>query len=111
MNSEFQSTSQNDSYSNDEFKSVSKAAVACLVFAILSAGAFMAQLFVLLPIIGIGLYPKLVTQIYDASITQLTTRLRASVPSLTQSAKASTPVNFYSMASLTAPEIETVRRK
>ena len=54
MNSEFQSTSQNDSYSNDEFKSVSKAAVACLVFAILSAGAFMAQLFVLLPIIGIG---------------------------------------------------------
>ncbi len=54
MNSEFQSSSQNDGHSNDEFRSVSKSAVACLVFAILSAAAFMAQLFVILPIIGIG---------------------------------------------------------
>jgi len=54
MNSDFQSSSLNDAHSNDEFKAVSKAAVACLVFAILSASAFMSQLFVILPIIGIG---------------------------------------------------------
>lgn len=61
----------------------------------------------LIPIIGIGLYPKLVTQIYDSSITQLTARLRASVPSLVQEAKV--PANIYSMISLAAPEIETVK--
>ncbi len=65
----------------------------------------------LIPIIGIGLYPKLVTQIYDSSITQLTARLRASVPSLTQEAKAKAPASFYSMVSLTAPEIEAVSSK
>jgi len=65
----------------------------------------------LIPIIGIGLYPKLVTQIYDASITQLTTRLRASVPSLAQSARAHTSTNFYSMVPSTAPEIEVVNSK
>jgi len=54
MNSDIQSSSKNDAYSNDEFRSVSKAAVACLVFAILSAAAFLSQLFVILPIIGIG---------------------------------------------------------
>merc|ERR1719499_12588 len=34
----------------------------------------------LVPIIGIGLYPKIVTQIYDATTVQLTARLRDSVP-------------------------------
>ena len=38
----------------------------------------------LVPIIGIGFYPKLVTQIYDASAEQLTATLRRSVPSLVQ---------------------------
>ncbi len=61
----------------------------------------------LIPIIGIGLYPKLVTQIYDSSITQLTARLRASVPSLLQEAKA--PSNLSSMVSLAAPEIKPVK--
>jgi NAD(P)H-quinone oxidoreductase subunit 4 len=37
----------------------------------------------LVPIIGIGLYPKILTQMYDATTMQLTTRLRQSVPSLT----------------------------
>ena len=60
----------------------------------------------LIPIIGIGLYPRLVTQIYDSSISQLTDRMRASVPSLVKQANA--PTNIYSMMSLTAPEIETV---
>jgi NAD(P)H-quinone oxidoreductase subunit 4 len=37
----------------------------------------------LVPIIGIGLYPKILTQIYDSKTIALTNRLRASVPSLT----------------------------
>ena len=65
----------------------------------------------LIPIIGIGLYPKLVTQIYDSSITQLTARLRNSVPSLTAEAKAKAPASFYSMVSQTAPEIEMISHK
>ena len=36
----------------------------------------------LVPIIGIGLYPKVVTQIYDSTTHQLTVLLRNSVPSL-----------------------------
>jgi NAD(P)H-quinone oxidoreductase subunit 4 len=40
----------------------------------------------LVPIIGIGLYPKVLTQIYDATTVQLTARLRASVPTLVQPA-------------------------
>ena len=64
----------------------------------------------LIPIIGIGLYPKLVTQIYDSSITQLTARLRNSVPSLSVEAKA-TPASFYSMVSKTAPKMEMASSK
>ncbi|MBV9385957.1 MAG: photosynthetic/respiratory NAD(P)H-quinone oxidoreductase subunit D1 [Chroococcidiopsidaceae cyanobacterium CP_BM_ER_R8_30] len=36
----------------------------------------------LVPIIGIGLYPKLLTQVYDSTTLQLTARLRDSVPAL-----------------------------
>jgi NAD(P)H-quinone oxidoreductase subunit 4 len=36
----------------------------------------------LIPIIGIGFYPKLLTQIYDAKTIQLTARLRGQVPAL-----------------------------
>jgi NAD(P)H-quinone oxidoreductase subunit 4 len=36
----------------------------------------------LVPIIGIGLYPKILTQIYDATTVQLTQRLRDLLPSL-----------------------------
>lgn len=39
----------------------------------------------LVPIIGIGLYPKIVTQIYDATTVQLTARLRDAVPTLIES--------------------------
>jgi NAD(P)H-quinone oxidoreductase subunit 4 len=38
----------------------------------------------LIPIIGIGFYPKLLTQMYDATTVQLTARLRDSVPTLAQ---------------------------
>ncbi len=37
----------------------------------------------LVPIIGIGLYPKILTQVYDVKTSQLTNRLRVVVPSLT----------------------------
>jgi NAD(P)H-quinone oxidoreductase subunit 4 len=42
----------------------------------------------LVPMIGIGLYPKMLTQIYDATTVQLTARLRDSVPTLAQPAVA-----------------------
>jgi NAD(P)H-quinone oxidoreductase subunit 4 len=38
----------------------------------------------LVPIIGIGLYPKVLTEIYDSTTLQLTARLRDSVPTLAQ---------------------------
>lgn len=57
----------------------------------------------LVPIIGIGLYPKLVTQIYDSTTHQLTNLLRNSVPSLVQ--KANLPNNSQFVASI-APSIE-----
>lgn len=38
----------------NEFKSVSKSAVACLAFAILGIAAFLAELFVILPLLGVG---------------------------------------------------------
>jgi NAD(P)H-quinone oxidoreductase subunit 4 len=36
----------------------------------------------LIPIIGIGFYPKLLTQIYDSTTTQLTAHLRDAVPTI-----------------------------
>ena len=53
----------------------------------------------LIPIIGIGLYPKILTQIYDSTTVQLTARLRNSVPTLAQNQE----VAAASIA--TAPEI------
>jgi NAD(P)H-quinone oxidoreductase subunit 4 len=38
----------------------------------------------LVPIIGIGLYPKMLTQVYDSTTIQLTARLRDSVPTIAQ---------------------------
>ncbi|MGB3639866.1 MAG: proton-conducting transporter membrane subunit, partial [Rivularia sp. (in: cyanobacteria)] len=51
----------------------------------------------LIPIIGIGLYPKILTQIYDATTVQLTAKLRDSVPSLAQ--------QKVPAVSMSAPEI------
>jgi NAD(P)H-quinone oxidoreductase subunit 4 len=66
----------------------------------------------LIPIIGVGLYPKLVTQIYDASISQLTATLRNSVPSLIEpTATANSSVySQYLPISATAPTIEIAER-
>ncbi len=44
----------------------------------------------LIPIIGIGLYPKLLTQVYDSKTLQITARSRAAVPTL---AEQKTPEN------------------
>lgn len=55
----------------------------------------------LVPIIGIGFYPKLVTQIYASSAEQLTATLRRSVPSLVQNVSLS-PIETVA---LQAPEI------
>jgi NAD(P)H-quinone oxidoreductase subunit 4 len=55
----------------------------------------------LVPIIGIGLYPKALTQIYDAKTSALNIRMRAAVPSLTASARLLAPVP--GMASVNAP--------
>ena len=57
----------------------------------------------LIPIIGIGLYPKFVTQIYDSTTHKLTALLRDSVPSLVQEA-AVTP-ETSAMVATTAPTL------
>lgn len=56
----------------------------------------------LIPIIGIGLYPKLLTQVYDAKSSQLTARLRDSVPALAEGRSPDTPV---SLQMLQAPSV------
>lgn len=57
----------------------------------------------LIPIIGVGLYPKIVTQIYDATTHQLTTVLRNAVPSLIKQAEL--PTENSTFVSLKAPEL------
>lgn len=47
-------TSANLASDADQYRSVSKATVACLAFSVLSLAAFMAQIFVILPILGVG---------------------------------------------------------
>jgi NAD(P)H-quinone oxidoreductase subunit 4 len=66
----------------------------------------------LIPIIGIGFYPKLLTQVYDAKTEQLTARLRNSVFTVAQrpqSTTASTLPSFLPLGikaqSLPAPTI------
>lgn len=58
----------------------------------------------LVPIIGIGLYPKIVTQIYDATTVQLTARLRGSVPTLIESGEVA--LNSESELPMRAPAIK-----
>lgn len=53
----------------------------------------------LVPIIGVGLYPKILTQIYDATTVQLTAKLRKSVPTLAQA-------SHQEIAVLRAPVLE-----
>jgi NAD(P)H-quinone oxidoreductase subunit 4 len=55
----------------------------------------------LVPIIGVGFYPKLLTQIYDSTTTTLTAHLRDSVPTIAH--KPSNPVAIGN--SIRAPQI------
>jgi NAD(P)H-quinone oxidoreductase subunit 4 len=57
----------------------------------------------LIPIIGFGLYPKMLTQIYDATTQQLTARLRNSVPTLAEQAPVA--AKGHNLVSLQAPVI------
>jgi len=60
----------------------------------------------LVPIIGIGLYPKLLTQIYDAKTMQLTARLRNSLNELTAERKEPPKaIALKSAEVLTAPSL------
>lgn len=58
----------------------------------------------LVPIIGIGLYPKIVTDIYDATTVKLTNTLRASVPTLKETTKVAQV--FESNEVLRAPALK-----
>jgi NAD(P)H-quinone oxidoreductase subunit 4 len=58
----------------------------------------------LVPVIGIGFYPKLVTDIYDATTSHLNAHLRQSVPSLQQTSLVPT-----AQIALKAPEIPVNR--
>ncbi len=61
----------------------------------------------LIPIIGIGLYPKAITQIYASSTDALTQRLRAAVPGLVQTADApSQQFQGQPVAVLEAPSLQ-----
>lgn len=53
----------------------------------------------LVPIIGIGLYPKIVTQIYDATTVQVTAKLRDAVPTLGKEGR------LAALSSLRSPEL------
>jgi NAD(P)H-quinone oxidoreductase subunit 4 len=46
------------------------------------------------PAIGIGFYPKLLTQVYDSTTVQLTARLRDSVPTLAQEKRQAAEVSL-----------------
>jgi NAD(P)H-quinone oxidoreductase subunit 4 len=59
----------------------------------------------LVPIIGIGFYPKILTQIYDAKTLQLTEQLRERVPALAQQAPPDVALNGVPQEVLTAPAI------
>jgi NAD(P)H-quinone oxidoreductase subunit 4 len=58
----------------------------------------------LVPIIGIGFYPKLLTQIYDSTTTQLTAHLRDSVPTIAHHNTANAP-QIGATKVLTAPPL------
>ncbi|MGC9504873.1 photosynthetic/respiratory NAD(P)H-quinone oxidoreductase subunit D1 [Baaleninema sp.] len=48
----------------------------------------------LVPIIGIGLYPKILTQMYDATTVELTAKLRDAVPTLSDNSKVAQALPF-----------------
>jgi NAD(P)H-quinone oxidoreductase subunit 4 len=61
----------------------------------------------LVPIIGIGFYPKLLTQIYDAKTVELTARLRDQRPGLAEQASPNSMAQLFDAKALQAPAIAT----
>ncbi len=59
----------------------------------------------LIPIIGIGLYPKIMTQVYDAKTSQLIARIRTSVPSIAQTTPSPSRTAFLGQVITQAPEL------
>ena len=60
----------------------------------------------LIPIIGIGFYPKIVTQIYDSTTHQLTALIRNSVPSLQTAHFPREKYNNNQFVALKAPSVK-----
>jgi len=58
----------------------------------------------LIPIIGVGLYPKILTQVYDSTTVAYTDRLRNSVPTLVKSSDVAQV--DASLFSFTAPKLK-----
>lgn len=56
----------------------------------------------LIPIIGIGFYPKLATQIYDSTTVEITALMRGSVPSI---ANQESPPSPFAKQAMAAPAI------
>ncbi|MGJ3247239.1 MAG: photosynthetic/respiratory NAD(P)H-quinone oxidoreductase subunit D1 [Elainellaceae cyanobacterium] len=63
----------------------------------------------LVPIIGIGLYPKLVTQIYDAKTVQITAMMRSAVPSLSTPEKTAL-TDFSDQPVMKAPTVGEIEK-
>lgn len=63
----------------------------------------------LIPIIGIGLYPKMLTQVYDAKTVQLTARIRQSVPTLVAQQSSSLQVADSQPLSATLYQAPAIR--
>jgi NAD(P)H-quinone oxidoreductase subunit 4 len=55
----------------------------------------------LIPIIGIGFYPKLITQVYDSTTLQVTARLRDVMPTLAE--KRAAPLPMATLPDLAVP--------
>ena len=56
----------------------------------------------LIPIIGIGFYPKLATQIYDSTTVEVTALMRSSVPAIADQAP---PVSPFAKQAMVAPAL------
>lgn len=65
----------------------------------------------LVPVIGIGLYPKILTQVYDATVSALTLKARAPIPALVQQSepKEIASLQGFDWSASTAPKLPSRR--
>ena len=62
----------------------------------------------LIPVMAIGIYPKLVTTTYDLKITEIATRSRLALPVIVQQQVNETPLVSFLPANLSTPKIPAV---